>query len=269
MYRIGDFSKISKTTIKTLRYYDEAGLLKPSFVDKENGYRYYTTKQLIPLHKIISFRQIGLSIDEISLILSGKNEDYILQKRKSEIESQLQQITKQLSRINYILERKEEDYFMEYEAVIKEIPQYTVYYKEGIIPNTSSLEQFIRQALEEYNCVNSAIKYVQPDYCYITYLDPEFKTQNLKVAYVQAVTKEGKETETIKFKKIEPVTAVCTFHKGNYETINEAFSFIFQWIEKNGYTPVESPRERYIDGIWNNCKEKDWLTELQVPVAKK
>ncbi len=41
MLSIGEFSKISHLTMKTLRYYDEIGLLKPAFIDPKNGYRYY------------------------------------------------------------------------------------------------------------------------------------------------------------------------------------------------------------------------------------
>ena len=39
MYRIGEFSKIGKVTVKTLRYYDEVGLLKPETVNQDTGYR--------------------------------------------------------------------------------------------------------------------------------------------------------------------------------------------------------------------------------------
>ena len=56
MYRIGDFSKASKTTIKTLRYYEKEGLLIPTFVDPYTGYRYDETSQLYDLSKIISLR---------------------------------------------------------------------------------------------------------------------------------------------------------------------------------------------------------------------
>ena len=77
MYRIGEFSKMTKTTIKTLRYYDSVGLLKPEYVDDFTGYRFYTTNQLVELHKIQSFRQIGLSIDEIKAILMGNSFQYI------------------------------------------------------------------------------------------------------------------------------------------------------------------------------------------------
>lgn len=73
LYRIGMFSKISKTTIKTLRHYDEVGLLAPAHTDKENGYRYYTTQQLFQLHEIIGLRQMGFSIPEVSAIMAGRD----------------------------------------------------------------------------------------------------------------------------------------------------------------------------------------------------
>ena len=73
MFRIGDFSRLSKTTIKTLRYYDEEGLLKPQRVDFVTNYRYYTTEQLVQLHDIQSFRQAGLSVAEINAIRSGRD----------------------------------------------------------------------------------------------------------------------------------------------------------------------------------------------------
>ena len=65
LYRIGLFSQITKTTIKTLRYYDSIGLLKPKRIDKFTGYRYYTTEQINDMYQILSYKQLGLSIKEI------------------------------------------------------------------------------------------------------------------------------------------------------------------------------------------------------------
>ena len=61
MYQIGMFSKISKTTIKALRYYEEVGIFKPARIDNETGYRYYTTNQLMDIHKIVALRQMSFS----------------------------------------------------------------------------------------------------------------------------------------------------------------------------------------------------------------
>ena len=62
MYKIGEFSSLAKTTIKTLRYYEKENLLKPVYIDLNTGYRYYETSQLIEISKIIALRQMGISI---------------------------------------------------------------------------------------------------------------------------------------------------------------------------------------------------------------
>ena len=70
MLKIGEFSKLAKTTIKTLRYYDEIGLLKPVFVD-DNGYRYYQIEQLNVLLKIVSLRSLDMSLTDIKEIINN------------------------------------------------------------------------------------------------------------------------------------------------------------------------------------------------------
>lgn len=84
MYKIGDFSKMSKVTIKALRYYEKEGLLKPVFIDKNTSYRYYETSQLVEVSKIISLRQAGIPIKEIKKILNGEDIVTILKSRKKE-----------------------------------------------------------------------------------------------------------------------------------------------------------------------------------------
>ena len=69
MYRIGLFSKITKVTVKALRFYEEQGLLQPEYVDSINGYRYYSSTQLPHTFKIVSLRQCGFSIPEIRAVL--------------------------------------------------------------------------------------------------------------------------------------------------------------------------------------------------------
>ena len=129
MFRIGEFSKMGKTTIKALRYYDEVGLLKPEDTDKFTSYRFYTTDQLVILHRIQAFRQVGLSIDEIKLILSGHDATAILHKRKAELMDELAEGTMRLSRIEFILQGEN---VMNYSATIKDLPECIVYSKKMI-----------------------------------------------------------------------------------------------------------------------------------------
>ena len=68
MYRIGEFSVISKTTVKALRYYEKAGLLAPRNVDKFTGYRYYDAEQLSAVNQIVNLRAAGVSIKDIKRV---------------------------------------------------------------------------------------------------------------------------------------------------------------------------------------------------------
>ena len=70
MIKIGDFSKLSLVSIKTLRYYDEMGLLKPVHVDQFTGYRYYSASQLPRLHRILALKDLGFSLEQIARVLN-------------------------------------------------------------------------------------------------------------------------------------------------------------------------------------------------------
>ena len=269
MYRIGLFSKISKTTIKTLRYYDEVGLLKPAAIDNQNGYRYYTTEQLVSLHKIISLRQIGFSIEEISSILCGGDYTRILDQKKIEIQTQLAEKEDQLVRLKCFIDEKEEGCKMKYQAVIKELPECIVYSKRLTVPNYDSYFSIIPAIGQEVSQANPGLKCASPEYCFIVYLDGEYKEQDIHIEFCEAVTEFGKETEDIKFKQIKSVIAVSVMHKGPYRDLRDAYSYAYKWIEDNDYVSIDNPRESYIDGIWNKENEQDWLTELQIPVKKK
>ena len=268
MYQIGEFSKMSKTTVKALRYYDEIGILKPEVVDDFTGYRFYTTKQLLELHTIHSLRQIGLSMEEIKLIMSGENEQFILEKRKKEIIDQLADMNAQLSNLEFILQNQEV-YFMNYVATVKELPECIVYSKKMTVPSYDAYFKLIPAIGEKVTSKYPNLKCAKPEYCFICYLDGEYKETNFSVEFCEAVEKMEENFDDIVFKKIESVQAVSVMHKGPYSEFAQAYAFAFDWIEKNGYAVADSPRENYIDGIWNKEESNEWLTELQIPIIKK
>lgn len=268
MFRIGEFSKMGKTTVKTLRYYDEVGLLKPEATDRMTGYRFYTTGQLFRLHQIQSLRQCGLSIEEIGLVMKGVQPRLILERRRAEMEAVLAETGEQLSRLNFLLQKKQEDDFMNFSATIKDLPGYTVYSKRMTVPNFNAYFTEIpaigAKVMEKY----PDLKCTVPEYCFIEDLDPEYRETDIHVEFCESVEEMKPDFDDIHFKKIDPVTVVSVMCKGPYEGIAEAYAFAFQWMEKNGCTASGAPRESYIDGIWNKENKEDWLTEIQIPILK-
>ena len=72
---IKEFAKLCGVSVRTLHYYDEIGLLKPAFVDEQNGYRFYDEKSLERIQEILFYRELDFSLKSISEILSSPDYD--------------------------------------------------------------------------------------------------------------------------------------------------------------------------------------------------
>lgn len=84
-YTTGEFAHMAHVTIRTIRYYDKQGLLKPSKVC-ENGYRLYTEKDFFRLQKILSLKYLGFSLKEIANMTINDTSQDILKSLKLQIE---------------------------------------------------------------------------------------------------------------------------------------------------------------------------------------
>src|SRR5205823_6274853 len=126
MLKIGEFSALTLVSIKTLRYYDEVGLLRPVEVDRESGYRYYSVSQLTRLHRILALKDLGLSLDQIARVLElGISVDALrgmLLLRKVEQEDRVRDETETLNRVKARLRLIELDGKLTTDVVLKQLP---------------------------------------------------------------------------------------------------------------------------------------------------
>lgn len=262
MLKIGEFSKLSLTTVKALRFYEKEGLLMPLAIDEWSGYRFYETSQLETAARIKAFRQLDLSIEEIKAIFSGQDAKEIFAEKARTLQQQQKDIAIRLSIINHILEENE----MKYQVTIKEIPEVIVYYTEKRLARFSDMMTFIPQCGEECIKLNPELKCAQPEYEFCEYLDGEYRDEDILVRHNEAVTAFGKESENIKFRKVPATKVLSIYHKGAYEQLGQAYAYIMKYAEDNGYKQKGFARERYIDGVWNKESVSDWLTEIQLPI---
>lgn len=269
MFQIGLFSKIAKTTVKTLRYYEKIGLLKPCYIDMETGYRYYSTRELIAIHRIKSYKQMGMSLRDIQKILRGEDPELIVRKKKEELKREMKILEDQITRMGAFLIQQKEEKEMNYEGLIMTIPEVIVYSKKVRVPDYDAMFSVIPAIGQEVLALNPGLSCREPEYCFNIYLDGEYKEKDIYFELNEAVENFGVEGDGITFKKMPETTVASVMHKGAYDTLGEAYAYIYQWIEDNGYEASDHPRESFIDGIWNKASKEDWLTEVQVPVKKK
>ena len=107
MLSIGEFSKICKVSTKTLRYYDEIGLIKPSKINPENNYRYYSIEQLETMLFINRLKQYNFSLEEIRTIITS--EEMLNEKKCLELYKKKKQFEKQIQIYSQITERLNKD----------------------------------------------------------------------------------------------------------------------------------------------------------------
>ena len=95
--QINEFAKLVSVSVRTLHYYDEIGLLKPAFVDEQNGYRFYDENSLLRMQEILFYRELDFPLKSILEILSSP--DYDKQKALAEQRKLLELKKERLERI--------------------------------------------------------------------------------------------------------------------------------------------------------------------------
>lgn len=263
MLKIGEFSKLSHLTVKALRFYEKEGILTPARTDEWTGYRYYGTEQLTRAAAVKSYRQLGLSIEEIKAVFSGAEPRLVLSAKAAELKAERNSIDVRLSMINSVLEDNE----MKYSVTKKTVPETIVYSAETVLKQHSDIMEWIPSVGSECAALNPSLKCAEPGYEFCEYPDEEYRETDIRVRHNEAVTETGKGNETIYFRVIPATDVLSVYHKGPYETIGEAYAYLMKYAKANGFRVAGLARECYIDGIWNKESPDEWLTEIQLPVG--
>ena len=125
MYGIGTVARLSQVSVRTLRHYDDLGLLKPAHVDPRTGYRYYSPDQVVRLHRILVLRDLGVPLSEVAQLMDEnvtlEQLRGILRLRQAEARAQLTEQTEQLKRVEIRLAQLEEDPMTTYEVIVKRL----------------------------------------------------------------------------------------------------------------------------------------------------
>jgi DNA-binding transcriptional MerR regulator len=277
MIRIGDFSKLGRVSVKTLRYYDEMGLLKPVEVDRFTGYRYYEFDQLTTLYRTAGFasvalKDLGFSLQEIGRLLdsdlSTEQMRGMLKLRKAEIRQRVQEEMERLERVELWLRQIEQENFMsKYDVVIKKIDPVKVASVRGVVP-TPPDQRALWEELMGYLYEQNARMIGPPK---AVYHDGEFKERDWDIEVCMPINEELAPKGNVKVDDLPGFEKMaCVVHTGPFATIGEAYDAIAKWIDENGYQIAGPGRElnlRVPEPIGNQ-NDPNTVNEIQYPVKK-
>ena len=270
MFRIGEFARINKVSVKTLRHYDNIGLLQPEKINSFTGYRYYSADQMPKLNRILSLKDIGFSLEDIALILkknmNSEQMQLLLEAKHFEIKEKIKNEQARLYRIEAFMKfNKEEINIMKYDVVLKNIESIRVAAIRDFIPNYDK-QEYLWHELGDY-IEQKNVKIVPP--CMAIYYDTGHNEDSIDAEVIEPIAGELSGNERIKVRNLEEISeAACVVHKGSYETLHLAYNAISKWIQENKYVITGPQRELYLKGHWITNDPNEYITEIQFPVNK-
>lgn len=288
-YTIGEMAEICEVNTKTLRYYDQIGLLVPQFKNSETGYRYYYKEQIFKLCIIKKLQLMDFSLKEIKVLISSDN----ITTYEKEIRKKIQKLNVKINFMKKICD--EGNYLIEKIALRnelvnsfqhKDIPKLALdnpsQIKVEYIPTKEIL--FTKKEVKLYNNFEISIERwlevfrlaekkgliangsIILTYCNENVMDQFFKSScNLEISLPIHNTYQEKSPYIKLFGGFQAVTIS---HIGEYHSIMNTHVKALRWIEANGYQIDGKISEEYIISPFDFKSEDTYLTKIIIPVKK-
>lgn len=267
-YKIGEFSKLCRVTVKALRHYEQIGLLVPRHVDPWTGYRYYDICQAVHLGRILHLKRLGMSLEEIAdLFADGRglpDLDTIRQKI-DDCRHELERLQCQYDELRRLEEHSLNQETME-KISIKSIPARPVASHRTTIHTWDDLGPLcyskIGPEMMRVGCLCP-----EPQYCYTIEHGDEHHDQDIDIEYCEAVDAVRPDTPILHFYEAPAIPrALCYRYTGPYTSFGIAIMEVLEYVNAHHLTIIGPMRMSYIDGPWNKQSPDEYLTEVQLPI---
>ena len=270
MLKIGEFSKLSRVSVRMLRHYDEVGLLAPSEVDPMTGYRYYSERQLITAGRIAALRALGFGLSDTRELLRLYDDraalDARLAAQRTRLEALAADTAQKLRLLDTARERLRKEADMNYNVTIKTLPARYAACVRMTIPCYDA-EGMVWDVL----CRETDHMHLVPDdpcYCSVTFLDEEYKERDVLIEASKTVRGRYPDTEHVRFRTLPPVTyAGCVF-RGSYAQISDVIAAVAAWVTANGYESAGPMFDIYHVSPHETQNPDEFVTEVCFPVRE-
>lgn len=264
-YRIGDFAIVTQNSIKVLRRYHTDGLLVPSRVDEETGYRFYDQSLIERARAITMLRNWNFTLREVGEILRDYQDDEmvidVLDRKRAELKVDIRRLKGMEKDLSMFIAREKEYENMknEIEFVVKNIPEMPIVvttYSGDFTECGPAIGRVYRTA---------GSRAAGP--CFSRYSAEEgHEKEDVEVCLP---VKSRIEREEVEYRILEAARVISIIHEGPYDRLGDSYRRLVDYRQENGLSMNGPWREIYIKGpgmIFRRNPDK-YITELQMPVA--
>ena len=267
MLGIGEFSKVTSLTIKTIRLYHEKGLLPPARVDAETGYRYYDHRSVERARVIVELRRLDFTLTEVKEILDRSSEDGdllgVLERQRGVIAEKTRRYEEISRSIELIIGNEKEAamaiHDAKFEVLEKAAPAMLIagIRTKGRYADCGKLFGRLARSAGRQICGKPLN----------LYYDGEYKEEDADFESCFPVRKAF-QAEGISVRELPGGKCASLVHRGPYEEIGRSYERLFSYVREKGLRPRLPSREVYLKGpgmIFKGNPRK-YLTEIQVMV---
>lgn len=264
-FTVGEFAKLHGLKKQTLIYYDNIDLFKPNIINKNNGYRYYTSDQLEIFDSILMLREIGVPIKEIKNFLDGRDSIKaikLLKDQKQRLNEQVKNLQKNIKKLDNKIKTIENI----------DISENKVYFK--ILPSEYLAIQIVDKPhqLLDVDIAFKKLLYLvgENKYPYNHQLGVMIPLDNLlSKKYINAefvfVPLYSKSKSDHIIEKKSGLYAIA-YHKGEYTKIGKTYELLLKEISTNGYKAISNSYEYCILDSLTSSTSKDYITKIEILV---
>jgi DNA-binding transcriptional MerR regulator len=274
MFSIGEFARLGGVSARTLRHYDEIGLLRPAAVDQDTGYRGYSAAQLGQLNRIMALKELGLSLTQVGRLLGGITLDELrgmLALRRAELESDLHKRGSQLLGIEARLRSiAREDGMPADDIVAKVIPAMGVvalagraagYAPQHVVPVVNQLD-----AQWDQLCIYDRVKEAGPR---LVFFGPEHDEEVTVFLAMPVAEPPAELPAPARYLVLPEIEAAVAVRNGPAAAIYPmVYHDLVRWIEERGYTPVPPGRDVWINEIEDIADVEQQVFETQLAFTR-
>ena len=261
---IGDFSRATHLSVKTLRYYHQEGVLEPTEIDEGSGYRRYSVEQIPTAQVIHRFRDLGMPVEDVRRVISAPDpaaRNALISRHLQRLEEELGKTQAAVASLRDLLDHPATEWPVEH----RRVPAMRVAAITQVV-ETAQIGAWYQGALGELYATVSAQGLALSGVAGGVYADGLFADGRGEATVYLPVSGAVQELGRVRAVALPPVELAVVTHDGPDAGVDRAYGALASYVTRHALAVAGPIREFYPVGRQQTADAAAWRTEIGWPI---